>query len=63
MVVYFYSLGLFLQLCVIVECGELKEGDDWGIFLKDGFGDSYLDFFEDVDIDLKDVSIFRLIKF
>lgn len=62
MVVHFYSLGLFLQLCVIAECGELKEGDDWGIFPKDGSGDSHPDFPEDADIDLKDVSTFRLIK-
>lgn len=51
----------FVKLCIIVECGELKEGDDWGIFLKDGFGDSYLDFFEDVDVDLKDVDKILLI--
>lgn len=62
MVVHFYNLGLFLQLCVIAECGELKEGDDWGIFPKDGSGDSYPDFPEDADIDLKDVSTFRSIK-
>jgi len=47
-------------LCVIAECGELKEGDDWGIVPQDGSGDTYPDFPEDSDIDLKDVSIFLL---
>lgn len=46
------------QLCVIAECGELKEGDDWGIVPQDGSGDAYPDFPEDSDVDLKDVSIF-----
>lgn len=46
------------QLCVIAECGELKEGDDWGIVPQDGSGDTYPDFPEDSDVDLKDVSIF-----
>ncbi|KAB0379081.1 hypothetical protein FD755_010659 [Muntiacus reevesi] len=36
------------------KCGELKEGDDWGIFPKDGSGDSHPDFPEDADVDLKD---------
>uniref|UniRef100_A0A2K6N9Y4 Peptidyl-prolyl cis-trans isomerase D n=1 Tax=Rhinopithecus roxellana TaxID=61622 RepID=A0A2K6N9Y4_RHIRO len=35
------------KLCIIAECGELKEGDDWGIFPKDGSGDSHPDFPED----------------
>uniref|UniRef100_A0A8C9FKN0 Peptidyl-prolyl cis-trans isomerase D n=1 Tax=Pavo cristatus TaxID=9049 RepID=A0A8C9FKN0_PAVCR len=42
------------KLCVIAECGELKEGDDWGIVPQDGSGDTYPDFPEDSDIDLKD---------
>ena len=46
-------------MCVIAECGELKEGDDWGIFPKDGSGDSHPDFPEDADVDLKDVSNLR----
>lgn len=50
---YFY-----FQLCIIAECGELKEGDDWGITPQDGSGDAHPDFPEDSDIDLKDVSIF-----
>ncbi|XP_019588694.2 peptidyl-prolyl cis-trans isomerase D isoform X1 [Rhinolophus sinicus] len=50
-----------VKLCVIAECGELKEGDDWGIFPKDGSGDSYPDFPEDADIDLKDVDKMLLI--
>ena len=62
-VVRFYNWGLFLQLCVIAECGELKEGDDWGIFPKDGSGDSHPDFPEDADVDLKDVSNFRFWAF
>lgn len=51
---------LFFQLCVIAECGELKEGDDWGIVPQDGSGDVHPDFPEDSDIDLKDVSFFLL---
>uniref|UniRef100_A0A803VVP0 Peptidyl-prolyl cis-trans isomerase D n=1 Tax=Ficedula albicollis TaxID=59894 RepID=A0A803VVP0_FICAL len=43
------------ELCVIAECGELKEGDDWGITPQDGSGDAHPDFPEDSDIDLKDV--------
>ena len=43
------------KLCIIAECGVLKEGDDWGLFLKDGSGDSHPDFPKDADIDLKDV--------
>lgn len=50
------------KLCVIAECGELKEGDDWGIFPKDGSGDSHPDFPEDADIDLKDVDKILLIS-
>ncbi|XP_055452646.1 peptidyl-prolyl cis-trans isomerase D [Psammomys obesus] len=49
------------KLCVIAECGELKEGDDWGIFPKDGSGDNHPDFPEDADIDLKDVDKILLI--
>ncbi|KAF6096305.1 peptidylprolyl isomerase D [Phyllostomus discolor] len=47
--------------CVIAECGELKEGDDWGIFPEDGSGDKHPDFPEDADIDLKDVDKILLI--
>jgi peptidyl-prolyl isomerase D len=50
------------KLCVIADCGELKEGDDWGIFPKDGDGDSHPDFPEDADIDLKDVDKILLIS-
>lgn len=50
------------KLCVIAVCGELKEGDDWGIFPKDGSGDSHPDFPEDADIDLKDVDKILLIS-
>ncbi|KAM9381848.1 peptidyl-prolyl cis-trans isomerase D [Phaethornis superciliosus] len=44
------------KLCVIAECGELREGDDWGIVPQDGSGDAHPDFPEDSDIDLKDVN-------
>lgn len=57
---YCYLDFIFYQLCVIAECGELKEGDDWGIVPQDGSGDAHPDFPEDSDIDLKDVSIFLL---
>uniref|UniRef100_A0A8D0H7E1 Peptidyl-prolyl cis-trans isomerase D n=1 Tax=Sphenodon punctatus TaxID=8508 RepID=A0A8D0H7E1_SPHPU len=43
------------KLCVIAECGELKEGDNWGISPMDGSGDTHPDFPEDSDVDLKDV--------
>ncbi|XP_003221776.1 peptidyl-prolyl cis-trans isomerase D [Anolis carolinensis] len=43
------------KLCIIAECGELKEGDNWGISPMDGSGDTHADFPEDADIDLKDV--------
>ncbi|KAM9086572.1 peptidyl-prolyl cis-trans isomerase D isoform 7-T9 [Megaptera novaeangliae] len=49
------------KLCVTAECGELKGGDDWGIFPKDGSGDSHPDFPEDADIDVKDVDKILLI--
>ncbi|XP_043917984.1 peptidyl-prolyl cis-trans isomerase D isoform X2 [Protopterus annectens] len=41
--------------CIIADCGELKEGDDWGIAATDGTGDEHPDFPEDSDCDLKDV--------
>ncbi|KAM7167988.1 peptidyl-prolyl cis-trans isomerase D isoform 2-T2 [Macrochelys suwanniensis] len=43
------------KLCVIAECGELKEGDNWGISPLDGSGDTHPDFPEDSDVDLKDI--------
>ena len=43
-------------------CGELKEGDDWGMFPKDGPGDSHPYFPEDADVDLKDVDKILLIS-
>lgn len=55
--VAFHVLLLFLQLCIIAECGELKEGDNWGLAPMDGSGDTHTDFPEDSDVDLKDVSI------
>ncbi|MGH0126000.1 UNVERIFIED_CONTAM: hypothetical protein FKN15_015135 [Acipenser sinensis] len=41
--------------CGIAECGEHKDGDDWGTAPADGSGDTHPDFPEDSDIDLKDV--------
>ncbi|MBN3295468.1 peptidyl-prolyl cis-trans isomerase D [Amia ocellicauda] len=41
--------------CVIAECGEHSEGDDWGIAPGDGSGDVHPDFPEDSDVDFKDV--------
>ncbi|XP_054442614.1 peptidyl-prolyl cis-trans isomerase D-like [Pteronotus mesoamericanus] len=49
------------ELCVFAECGELKEGDDWGIFPEDGSGDKHPDFPKDADIDLRDVDKILLI--
>lgn len=46
-----------LQLCVIADCGEHKDGDSLGVAPNDGSGDTYPDFPEDSDIDFKDVSI------
>uniref|UniRef100_A0A8D0B451 Peptidyl-prolyl cis-trans isomerase D n=1 Tax=Salvator merianae TaxID=96440 RepID=A0A8D0B451_SALMN len=43
------------KLCIIAECGELKEGDNWGICPMDGSGDTHTDFPEDSEVDLKDV--------
>ncbi|MXQ96458.1 hypothetical protein E5288_WYG003420 [Bos mutus] len=50
------------KFCVIAECGELKEGDDWEIFPRDGSGDSHPDFPEVADVDLKDVDKIVLIS-
>ncbi|XP_062406049.1 peptidyl-prolyl cis-trans isomerase D [Sardina pilchardus] len=41
--------------CVIAECGEHKDGDDWGVAPSDGSGDAHPDFPEDSDVDFKDV--------
>lgn len=50
-----------LQLCIIAECGEHKDGDSWGVASSDGSGDTHPDFPEDSDIDFKDVSISEVI--
>ncbi|XP_059371998.1 peptidyl-prolyl cis-trans isomerase D [Carassius carassius] len=42
--------------CIIAECGEHKEGDNWGIAPNDGSGDTYPDFPEDSDVDFKDTN-------
>uniref|UniRef100_A0A8C9W2U7 Peptidyl-prolyl cis-trans isomerase D n=1 Tax=Scleropages formosus TaxID=113540 RepID=A0A8C9W2U7_SCLFO len=44
-----------VEPCIIADCGELRQGDDWGIALNDGSGDVHPDFPEDADIDFKDV--------
>ncbi|XP_041047998.1 peptidyl-prolyl cis-trans isomerase D [Carcharodon carcharias] len=41
--------------CFIENCGEIKEGDDWGLAPADGSGDTYPDFPEDIDGDLNDM--------
>lgn len=48
---------LLLQPCVIADCGEHKDGDNWGTAPNDGSGDALPDYPEDSDISLKDVSI------
>ncbi|KAM9331347.1 peptidyl-prolyl cis-trans isomerase D [Gastrophryne carolinensis] len=41
--------------CVIAECGELKDGDEWVTAPTDGSGDVHPDFPEDSDVELNDV--------
>ncbi|XP_026855163.2 peptidyl-prolyl cis-trans isomerase D [Electrophorus electricus] len=41
--------------CIIAECGEHKEGDDWGVAPNDGSGDVHPDFPEESDFDFKDI--------
>lgn len=48
---------LFLKPCIIADCGEHQQGDDWGVAPNDGSGDLHPDFPEDADIDFKDVGI------
>lgn len=43
------------KLCVIAECGEFKEGDEWMMTPMDSSGDSHPDFPEDSDVELNDV--------
>ncbi|XP_078262730.1 peptidyl-prolyl cis-trans isomerase D [Rhinoraja longicauda] len=50
-----------VKQCVIENCGELKEGDDFGQAPADGSGDAYPDFPEDIDEDINDVdTVFRI---
>ncbi|KAM8939998.1 peptidyl-prolyl cis-trans isomerase D [Pelodytes ibericus] len=42
--------------CLIAECGELKDKDDWIIPPLDGSGDIHPDFPEDSDVELNDVN-------
>ncbi|KAG7257864.1 hypothetical protein CRUP_037344 [Coryphaenoides rupestris] len=44
-----------VKLCVIAECGEHQDGDNWGDAPDDGSGDAHPDFPEDSDVDFKDV--------
>ncbi|TSV81522.1 Peptidyl-prolyl cis-trans isomerase D [Bagarius yarrelli] len=41
--------------CIIVDCGEHKAGDDWGVAPIDDSGDVHPDFPEDSDLDFNDV--------
>ncbi|XP_056142879.1 peptidyl-prolyl cis-trans isomerase D [Lampris incognitus] len=41
--------------CVIADCGEHKDGDEWGATPQDGSGDTHPDFPEDSDINFRDV--------
>ena len=50
------------QLCVIAECGEMKEGYDREIFPRDESGDSHPDFPKDADVDLKEIDKIVLIS-
>ncbi|XP_048365065.1 peptidyl-prolyl cis-trans isomerase D isoform X2 [Sphaerodactylus townsendi] len=45
-----------VKRCVIAECGELKEGDDWRTSPMDGSGDIHPDFPEDSDMDLTEIN-------
>ncbi|KAM6923534.1 peptidyl-prolyl cis-trans isomerase D [Xenentodon cancila] len=44
-----------IKPCIIAECGEHKDGDNWSTATNDGTGDALPDFPEDSDIDFKDV--------
>ncbi|KAJ8015431.1 hypothetical protein DPEC_G00026040 [Dallia pectoralis] len=44
-----------IKPCFIADCGEHKDGDDWGVAPNDGSGDTHPEFPEDSDFDLKDV--------
>lgn len=48
-----------LQPCVIADCGEHNDGDDWGVAPSDGSGDAHPDFPDDSDVDFKDVRMAR----
>ncbi|XP_056456220.1 peptidyl-prolyl cis-trans isomerase D isoform X2 [Gadus chalcogrammus] len=41
--------------CVIADCGEHRDGDDWGVSQSDGSGDAHPEFPEDSEVDFKDV--------
>ncbi|XP_019390083.1 PREDICTED: peptidyl-prolyl cis-trans isomerase D isoform X1 [Crocodylus porosus] len=43
------------KLCIIAECGELTEGDNWGILPVDGSGDIHPDFPEDSETNFREV--------
>lgn len=45
------------QSCIIADCGEHKEGEDWGVAPSDGSGDVHPDFPEDSDVDFNDASL------
>ncbi|KAE8630050.1 hypothetical protein XENTR_v10000674 [Xenopus tropicalis] len=43
------------KMCVIAECGELNDRDEWISSPADGSGDTHPDFPEDSDVELNDV--------
>ncbi|XP_069782340.1 peptidyl-prolyl cis-trans isomerase D [Narcine bancroftii] len=50
-----------VKQCIIMNCGELKEGDDLGLAPADGSGDAYPDFPEDIDGEINNVdTVFRI---
>uniref|UniRef100_UPI00358E7BF9 peptidyl-prolyl cis-trans isomerase D n=1 Tax=Myxine glutinosa TaxID=7769 RepID=UPI00358E7BF9 len=45
-----------VQACLIGDCGQFRNGEDWRVVPNDGTGDQYPDFPEDSDIDIRDVA-------
>ncbi|XP_030048087.1 peptidyl-prolyl cis-trans isomerase D-like [Microcaecilia unicolor] len=46
---------LTVKLCIIADCGELKDGNERVMSPEDGSGDTHPDFPEDSDVELNDV--------
>lgn len=53
---------VFLQTCVIDNCGEVQEGEDDGISVDDGTGDVLPYWPTDSDLDLNKVCAMRFPK-